>query len=222
LKNCNVLDNHTARRALFAMCAAALAAAYVLSGSQPARAEDITPPPVPATLQVPAGNKPFLEGHGVGTQNSVCRPSGSGAAYALFTPQATLFKDDGDAVTTHFFSPNPFEANTNSAVVAPGGIRATWQHSRDTSSVWAKVDQLSTDPAFVAPGAVAWLLLESVGTQDGPNGGDTLTPTTFVQRVNTSGGVAPSTGCSSLADVGNQAFVPYTADYIFYKKSDRD
>ena len=68
--------------------------------------------------------------------------------------------------------------------------------------------------------AVAWLLLDKVGVQKGPTGGDTLTKTTFIQRLNTVGGLAPKTGCSSLADVGNQAFVPYTADYFFYKKAD--
>ena len=71
----------------------------------------------------------------------------------------------------------------------------------------------------VDPTAVAWLLLDEVGVQKGPTGGDTLTKTTFVQRLNTKGGLAPSTGCSSLTDVGNQAFVPYTADYFFYQKA---
>jgi len=55
--------------------------------------------------------------------------------------------------------------------------------------------------------------------QDGPTGGHTLTATTFIQRLNTAGGGAPSTGCASSTDVGNQAFVPYTADYFFYKKA---
>jgi hypothetical protein len=126
-----------------------------------------------------------------------------------------------------FFSPNPFEANTSPALVANGPIRATWRHSEDSSTVWAKVrprdpaiagdlGDSSSDPAFVAKGAVAWLKLTVVGAQDGPGGGDSLTKTTFIQRVNTSGGVAPSTGCASFSDAGNQAFVPYTADYIFY------
>jgi hypothetical protein len=44
-----------------------------------------------------------------------------------------------------------------------------------------------------------------------------LTATTFIQRVNTSGGVAPSTGCAASTDVGKQAFVPYTTDYYFYR-----
>jgi len=42
------------------------------------------------------------------------------------------------------------------------------------------------------------------------------------QTLNTSGGLAPTTGCSSLADVGNKAFVPYSADYFFYRDADRN
>jgi Protein of unknown function (DUF3455) len=82
-----------------------------------------------------------------------------------------------------------------------------------------KDNHSSTDPAFVAPGAIPWLLLTVVGFKDGPTGGDTLSGTKFIQRLNTSGGVAPATGCSSPTDVGNKAFVPYTADYFFYKKA---
>jgi hypothetical protein len=170
----------------------------------------ITPPPVPANIQVPAGNKAFLAGHAVGTQNYICLPSGSGFAFSLFTPQATLFNDDHRQIITHYFSPNPFESGT---------IRATWQSSRDTSKVWGAVSASSTDPAFVAPGAIPWLLVTVVGAQAGPTGGDTLTPTTFIQRLHTSGGVAPSTGCASSTDVGSRAFVPYTADYVFYHKA---
>jgi uncharacterized protein DUF3455 len=234
MKNCNALSNQTTRRILPIACATALAVVFTVSLPQPAHANQVTPPPVPPNIQVQAGNKAFLEGHGVGTQNYVCAPSASspsGVAYALFTPEATLFSDDFKQVTTHFFSPNPFEINTNSAVVAPGMIRATWQHSRDTSTVWAKVNQnpdgsigSSSDPAFVKQGAVAWLLLKVVGAEDGPTGGDTLTNTTFIQRLNTSGGVAPPTGCALPSDVGHQAFVPYTADYFFYttNKGDAD
>ena len=101
-------------------------------------------------------------------------------------------------------------------MVAPQGtIRATWQF-RDTSRVWAKVHQ-PDGAVTVDKDAIAWLLLDAVGHQNGPTGGDKLRKTTFVQRLNTIGGLAPKTGCSSLADVGNKAFVPYTADYFFYK-----
>ena len=221
MKNCNAPENQTTSRILLTACATALAVAFAVALPQPAYADDVTPPPVPANIEVPAGNEAFLVGHGVGTQNYVCLPSGTGVAFMLFTPQATLFSDDGKQITTHFFSPNPFEHNTNPAVSAAGMIRATWQHSRDTSAVWGQVKpgNSSSDPGFVAPNAIAWLLVTVVGGQDGPTGGDTLTETTFIQRLNTSGGVAPSTGCTSSTDVGNLAFVPYTADYFFYKKA---
>ena len=55
-----------------------------------------------------------------------------------------------------------------------------------------------------------------VGDQDGPTGGDKLTATTFIQRLNTSGGVAPSTNCT----LGDQALVDYEADYFFYKDAE--
>lgn len=193
------------------LLAAVVAMAFTISSPQPAYADQvITPPAVPANIQVPAGNVAYLVGQAVGTQNYVCLPSGGGFQYALFTPQATLFNEDNEEITTHYFGPNPDEGGT---------VRAAWQHSRDTSTVWGRVmpGNSSTDPAYVAPGAIAWLLVTIVGDQDGPTGGDKLTKTTFIQRVNTSGGVAPSTGCASSTDVGNQAFVPYTTDYYFYR-----
>ena len=224
MKDRNAPEHRTARRILAIAGATALAVTLTVSLSPPVHAEQIVPPPVPKKLRVPPGNKAFFEGHGVGTQNYVCVTSASspsGVAFALFTPQAILFNDDDKQITTHFFSPNPFERNTNPALSAAGPIRATWQHSRDTSTVWAKVapDGSSSDPAFVEPNAVPWLLLEKAGVQEGPTGGDTLTVTTYIQRLNTSGGVAPSTGCNSPADIGNEAFVPYTADYFFYERS---
>ena len=47
--------------------------------------------------------------------------------------------------------------------------------------------------------------------------GDRLAETTYIQRVQTSGGSMPTTGCAKDADVRQRAFVPYTADYVFYK-----
>jgi hypothetical protein len=201
-------QNSIKRNVLGFVCAAALAVVSLLSLLQPARADDLTPPSVPANIQVPAGHKVFLVGYAVGTQNYICLPADGGVKFTLFTPQATLFKGDKQ-ITTHYFSPNPAEGGT---------VRATWQHSKDTSTVWGKVadGNSSSDPAFVAPGAIPWLLVTVVGTQEG-KGSDTLAATTFVQRINTAGGVAPATGCASSTDIGNRAYVPYTTDYLFYK-----
>jgi hypothetical protein len=156
----------------------------------------------------------------VGTQNYACLPAGTDFKFTLVTPEATLFSDDGGQAITHYFSPNsnPLDPNTNPKVVADGAIRATWQH-RDTSTVWAKVHQ-SNGAVTVNPTAIAWLLLDVVGAQNGPTGGDTLTTTTFIQRLNTTGGVANAADCRSSRDVGKQAFMPYTADYFFYKPAD--
>jgi Protein of unknown function (DUF3455) len=160
--------------------------------------------PVPSNIKVPHGNQGFLEGHAVGTQQYICLASG----WTLFGPQATLFNDLDEQVITHFLSPNPDEGDLP---------RPTWQHSQDTSTVWAKAIASSSNPGLVEPDAIPWLLLEVVGAEDGPTGGHTLTATTFIQRLNTSGGTAPSTGCTLSTDVGKRVLVPYTADYIFYE-----
>jgi hypothetical protein len=222
MKHFNASDNQTRRRVLSGASATALAVALTLSMSQAAHADGVTPPDVPVEIQVPAGNIAFLKGKAVGTQNYACSPSGAGFAWVLFTPEATLFNRADKQIITHFFGPNPDpnDVNTDPRVVSKGAIRAAWQ-ARDTSTVWARVSPLSR-PVVVRPDAIPWLLLETVGVQEGPTGGDTLTPTTFIQRVNTFGGLAPSSGCSQSADVGKKAFIPYTADYFFFAKPDAD
>jgi hypothetical protein len=103
----------------------------------------------------------------------------------LFGPQATLFDEtDGQAIT-HFLSPNPIEG---------GKPRGTWQHSRDTSAVWAAMTASSDDAAYVAPGAIPWFKLEWVGAKFGPTYGDRLTGTRYIQRINTAGASRRPTG----------------------------
>ena len=165
-------------------------------------------PNVPANLEVPAGHTPFLVAHAEGTQNYVCLPSATGIAWTFFGPQATLFNDARAQQMTHFLSSNPAENNTP---------RATWQHSGDSSVAWAAAIANSSDPNFVAQGAIPWLLLQVVGTQYGPTWGEKLTRTTFIQRVNTAGGIAPAGGCAVASDIGKKALVPYTTDYVFYR-----
>ena len=175
----------------------------------PAHADRVRPPTVPVDIQVPAGNKAFLRGHAIGTQNYICLPAGSSVAWTLFGPQATLFDDGMKQLMTHFASPNPAEA---------GASRPTWQHSRDTSAVWAAA--MAQVPG--AAGAIPWLLLRAFPGQEGPTGGRKLTSTTYIHRVNTTGGVMPSTGCAVPGDIGKRALIPYTADYVFYKDRDSD
>ena len=96
MKMRNAPKNHHTRRILPIACATALAVAFAVS--LPAHAGKVTPPPVPPNLKVEDGNHAFLVGHAVGTQNYVCAPSATsdtGVAYVLFTPEATLFNDEG-------------------------------------------------------------------------------------------------------------------------------
>jgi len=214
---CNVLSNQPTRRII----AAAIAVACAVS--LPAHAGKVKPPSVPPNLRVDDGNHPFLVGHAFGTQNYVCVPSATsstGVAYVLFTPEATLVNDDGDQLITHFFSPDhdPSDPNGSGAVVADGAIRATWQ-SKDGSSVWAKLhtDDQGVGATFTPDKtAVAWLLLDKAGVEDGLTGGNILSKTTQIQRLNTIGGTPPDHGCASPSDVGHTAFSDYTADYFFY------
>lgn len=208
MKNRHALKPRITGRTLIAACATALVAAMIPAVPNAAPADRLGPPPIPANLHVPAGNVAFLLGHAVGTQNYICLPSGSAFAWSFFGPQATLFNRQGKQITTHYLGANPSEGGT---------LRATWQHSRDTSAVWGMAVASSSDPNFVAPGAIPWLLLQVVGAEDGPDGGDSLAAATFIHRLNTTGGIQPSTGCALSTDVGKRVFVPYTADYFFYK-----
>ena len=201
----------TARTFRFAY-ATVLAAAFACATPQQASAQRETLPAVPDTIQVPAGQRVLMAGHAYGTQNYICLPSGAGFAWTLFGPQATLFHNDANQMITHFLSANPDEAGT---------LRATWQHSVDSSAVWARAIATSSDANFVAAGAIPWLLLEVVGAEEGPNGGRQLTGATYVHRVNTAGGIAPATGCSQASNVGSRVFVPYQADYFFYRDQHR-
>jgi len=188
-----------------------------------------TPPPTPTLITPEEGNSAFLVGHAVGTQGYVCLPTSVGASTASWTvsparPEATLFLSPGGnsfQIITHFLSPN--ENPNDPTRPVPFG-NATWQSSFDSSRVWAQVLHMnvlpasSGEPSCPNTGSIPCLLLETVGSLEGPTGGTLLSKTTFVQRLNTNGGSAPTEGCSTANDVGKQVLVPYTADYWFYRR----
>jgi len=209
---------------------AALVLGSALSLVSNGAAQRVTPPPTPTLITPEAGNSAFLVGHAFGTQGYICLPTAPGASTAAWNsnnarPEATLFtKVFGQDVQiiAHFLSPDT-HPNGNAPSPLPFGS-ATWQSSFDSSKVWAqKVGAIAggTDPASCPnDGAIACLLLQSIGSQDGPTGGTLLSKTTFIQRLNTKGGLAPADGCATANDVGKQALVPYSADYFFFKKDE--
>jgi hypothetical protein len=204
-KNPKGMLSQTMRRIVLLVLGIAFALALTVAQSQSAQASyaTIKPPDVPGIIQVPAGNQLFRAAHAVGTQDYICLSTGW--ALLAYGPQATLFNEDNEQILTHFLSPYPAGSNK---------FFPTWQDSRDTSTVWASaVPGASYTPD---PTAVAWLLLKVVGKAVGPTGGDKMFSTTYIQRLNTTGGLKPTTTCAE----GEKALVPYTADYFFYKAAD--
>ena len=202
---------------------AALVLACVFGTVTHAAAQRITSPPTPSDITPPAGNFAFLEGHAQGSQGYVCLPTSTGGTSWTINaarPEATLFtKFFGQDVQiiTHFASINA-NPNGNASLPVPLSGNATWQSSFDTSKVWAKAVgsvNAGDDPASCPnTGAIPCLLLQSVGNQQGPAGGSLLADVTFVQRLNTKGGAAPTTACT----VGQTQLQGYSADYFFYHK----
>ena len=83
-----------------------------------------------------------------------------------------------------------------------------WE-SRDGSRIVGTVQSRSDAPAA---DAIPWLLLTAKA--EGREGA--FSKVTQVQRLNTAGGNAPSTGCAASAD-GTTVRVPYVADYYLWK-----
>ena len=67
--------------------------------------------------------------------------------------------------------------------------------------------------------AIDWLKLSAASTSAGADG-DLLVPTTFVQRLSTSGGIAPPAAQCTIGTIGSRAEVPYTADYYFWRSAE--
>ncbi|HEV2698897.1 MAG TPA: DUF3455 domain-containing protein [Terriglobales bacterium] len=186
-------------------------------------AQNIAFPITPTDITPQSGNVAFLEGHAVGSQGYTCLPTSTGGTAWSTTarPEATLFATffgQRVQIITHFTSIN---ANPNDFAIKPVplGGNATWQSSFDSSKVWAVATghiNGGSDASCPNAGAIPCLLLQSVGNQEGPTGGKLLAKTTFVQRLNTKGGAAPTTACT----VGQTQLQPYTADYVFFHGSE--
>lgn len=173
-------------------CAAVFSLCALLAATAPAKPAPQTAPgdPIDPRTYAPE-SKPFLALHATGVQKYTC---GANAAWVFTDPEATLFRTGGKKkpAGTHYLN------------VATG--RPVWRLN-DGSSVEAA--RVASAPG--APGSIAWLLLAATATESGE--GDRLAGTTWVQRLNTSGGLAPTGACTP----GDKAAVPYSTDYVFWK-----
>ena len=149
-------------------------------------------PEVPASIAVPEGQKVAFHTFATGVQIYVCRQSvtdPSRFVWVFKAPEATLYDSDGNVVGTHYAGP-------------------TWESNSGSKVVGAVLQRLASPD----PNAIPWLLLRAV-TSEGPG---IFHDITYIQRINTTGGKAPSGGCTA-DDVGHEVGVPYTAEYYFYR-----
>jgi hypothetical protein len=144
-------------------------------------------PSVAAELAVPDDLPLVLVGNAKGVQAYECDAS----AWKLHGPRAELFDARGARVATHFGG-----ADKN----LPAG--PYWEASDGSRVHGGK-------PVSVAnPGSIALLKLEALDT----SGTGVLAKVAFIQRLATTGGVAPDGACTA----GQTADVAYTATYYFY------
>ena len=174
--------------ALFAIAALWFAAVSDARGQE----EDMRSPDLPeacSSIQVEAGNKVAFHVYAIGVQ--IYRWNGS--AWTFVAPSANLYADEGynGKVGFHYGGPT-WESNSGSRVVA------------------ARVPGTGCTPDS---SAIPWLKLEKVST-DGPG---IFNKVTYIQRVNTTGGLAPTAPGTT---VGEEKRVSYTAEYYFYKAQD--
>ena len=164
------------------LAAIAIPLAVVACGSVPSKGtteNTLAASNVPAALAVPSGNKLAFKLRGSGVQNYECRAKAGapgGHEWTLTGPEAALYDRSDTLVGRHYAGP-------------------TWEYG-DDSKVTGKV---LADAAAPTAGSVSWLLLQGTPA----NRGGVLSGVTYIQRVNTDGGVAPSDACTS-ATVGTK------------------
>lgn len=135
-------------------------------------------------LQPPPGNEMYFRVYAEGVQ--IYRWNGT--SWDFVAPLADLFASPNyrGKVGFHYAGPT-WESNSGSRVVA------------------SRVADCTPNP-----NAIPWLLLKTVSA----TGPDVFSHTTFIQRVNTVGGLRPSAPGSAI---GAEARVYYTTEYYFFR-----
>ena len=166
-------------------------AGLVFASVQSIRADDsIMSPDIPpqcSNLQVPFGNKITSHLYALGVQ--VYRWNGT--SWDFVAPIAYLYANNSYQEKVGFhYADRTGGSKSGSKVVA------------------AKLADCSTDS-----NSIPWLLLQTVSTE----GSGIFTKVTYIQRINTQGGLSPTTPGSFIGEV---AKIPYTAEYYFYRSDD--
>ena len=183
--------NYLKNKRVIGLIALLIIAGVALTSIPAARADEDnqTPALLPPTcdkLQAPPGNEVAFHAYARGVQIY----SWNGSSWVFVAPQATLFaeKEYFGEVGTHYVGPK-WESKSGSKV-----------EGRRVAGTGCQPD----------PTAIPWILLSRFDS----TGPGIFGNVTFIQRVNTTGGNAPSTPGTYLDEVQE---VPYTAEYYFYR-----
>jgi len=147
---------------------------------------------LPASIQVPAGNKVAMETVGVGEITYECRDKANAAGmteWVFVGPNAVLNDRSGKQVGKYYWPPATSESMVGSKLTAM---------------------QLAVAPS--TPGSLPFQLFKANPAM----ASGMMTGVTHIQRVALKGGVAPSSMCSP-ANKGSKEVFKYHADYIFCK-----
>jgi len=145
---------------------------------------------VPDAVRPPAGHKAALTLVGTGDLAYECKANATGAFEWTFVgPTATLTDPKTRQPMGKYY----------------GG--PTWE-AMDGSKVTGK-------QKAIAPAQAGSIPLQLVRAEPATGTG-AMSGVTYIQRVNTKGGVAPSDACGA-GNAGARKMVPYQADYVFYK-----
>ncbi len=145
---------------------------------------------LPEAVRVPVGLKQTMATTGIGEITYECREKKDMAGaheWAFVAPVATLYSAGRKAVGKYYAGP-------------------TWE-AADGSRVTGK-------QVAVAPGGAGNIPLQLVKAEPAMGMG-AMQGVTYIQRLNTRGGVAPAAACDASTRGARQQ-VAYEADYVFY------
>ena len=147
---------------------------------------------LPDTVKVPAGHVVMMETAAAGDITYECRAKAAMPGqfeWVFVGPDAGMKDRKGQMVGKYYGPP------------------ATWE-SKDGSKVTGA--QVAIAPA--SPGSIPLQLVKANPAM----GSGAMQGVSYIQRVNTQGGVAPATPCTATA-TGQKQVVKYQADYIFWR-----
>ena len=146
---------------------------------------------LPQAVMVPAGHSVALETRATGVLNYECKPTATGPyGWVLVSPAANLLDRTGKEVVTY------------------SGPPATFKHMDGSSVVGSQI--------AVAPNGEYTLPLQ-LSRAEPSMGSGALQGISYIQRVNTKGGIEKTKPCAAL-NTGEKLTLPYQADYIFWRQ----